>query len=54
MWILLLWKRYDYRDLFILNGQDGKPMVFISESAALEHGQLAMGIDYKAKAVRID
>lgn len=54
MWVLLMWKRYDFRDLFILNGQDGKPMVFVSEEAALEHRQLVAGIDYKMKAVRVD
>jgi hypothetical protein len=54
VWILLLWKRYDLRDLFILNGQDGKPMVFVSEEAAKENGKsMVLSAGYSYQAVRV-
>ena len=62
MWIILLWKRYDFRDLAILLGQDGKPMVFSSEEAANSYMEAPIGLSgespavwpFKMKSVRMD
>jgi hypothetical protein len=54
MWVLLLWKRYDFRDLFFFT-EDGKPMIFSSEEAADVSGRDAvLAADYKYRVVRVD
>jgi hypothetical protein len=53
MWVLLLWKRYDLRDLFILNGDDHKPLVLPSVEDAESFCNLWLDAGYKSRVVRV-